>query len=178
MELKNNFVFWSLTESERLHGQIVKIEPLKDAETGQQKISKNGKPVSKIVFRTHDGDVFVRILDTQRVFFEPQLGKRGFICHDYSNNYLTFEEDIDEYEVRHEPMSIEDLFPVEEEDKQVIGLVATLDKVEEYVHEINDLLNNQIDCEDETNWGYLYAVQKANIETAKQILSIRMKGVL
>ena len=183
MELKNNFVFWSKNESEKVHGQIVKIGPHKDMD-GQQKQDKYGTPLSKIVLRTEDqGDVAVIIKDTQRVFFEPKLGKRGYICHDCTNNYLTFEED-EEYRIEpepvREPLSIEDLFPVEEVEDGLCdnSMSGTLERVEDYCDRINELLNNKIMDEDEINGAYLRRVRDANIGTVKEIIDLRMRDVI
>lgn len=180
MELKSNYVFWSEDMHEQVHGQIVKIEPIKD-QTGHQKKAKNGTPVSRLVLRTEDqGDVFVRILDTQRTFWEPQLGKRGYICHDYTNNYLTFDEDERDEPRPMEPAlrSLEELFEYEQDEVETRSMESVIDEVEDYCNKINELLNERISVENEVNGAYLRKVRDANIGTVQVIIDMRMRDVV
>ena len=181
MELKNGYVWWNENETEKVHGQIVKIEPLKD-NTGKQKLAKNGKPKSRILFRTEEyGDVMVVILDTQRTFFDPQLGKRGYIIHNNLNNYLTFEEDDDVgggVAAEYVPQSIEDLFQFVQDEAEEDSLESVMDEVENDCDRINELLNERISVENEVNSVYLRRVRDANIRTVKEILELRMKGII
>jgi len=183
MELKNKYIFWNDDNSEKVYGQIVKIESMKDPMTQLQKKDKKGRGVSRIVFRTQEqGDVFVRILDTQRAFFEPQLGKRGYICHDHTNNYLTFEE-YDEYdgydhEPVREPLSLEELFEYEQDEDGTRSMGSVIDEVEDYCNQINELLNKQIVGENEINGAYLRKVRDANIGTVQVIIDMRMRDVV
>jgi len=180
MELKNKYIFWNDDNSEKVYGQIVKIESMKDPMTQLQKKDKKGRGVSRIVFRTQEqGDVFVRILDTQRAFFEPQLGKRGYICHDHTNNYLTFDE-YDEYdhEPVREPLSLEELFEYEPEESEKLSMDSVIDEVEGYCNRINELLNKQILEENEINGAYLRKVRDANIGTVQVIIDMRMRDVI
>ena len=179
MELKNNYIFWTEDISEKVYGQIVKIESMKDPMTQLQKKDKKGRGVSKIVFRTQEqGDVFVRILDTQRPYFEPQLGKRGYICHDHTNNHLTFEE-YDPYD--QEPVrdpSLERLFEYVNEGDEKPSMADTIDEVEDHCNRINELLNKQITEENEINIAYLRRVRDANIGTVQEIIDLRMRDVV
>ena len=180
MELKNKYIFWNDDNSEKVYGQIVKIESMKDPITQQQKKDKKGRGVSRIVFRTQEqGDVFVRILDTQRPFFEPQLGKRGYICHDHTNNHLNF-EGYDEYD--HEPVresiSLEELFEYEQDEDGTRTMGSVIDEVEYYCNQINELLNKQIVGENEINGAYLRKVRDANIGTVQVIIDMRMRDVV
>lgn len=184
MELRNNYVWWDEHESETIHGSIVKIEPITEKD-GKQKTTTKGIGVSRIVFRTGDGDVNIRIVDTQRPYFEPKLGQTGNISHDHTNNYLNFEEDDeglvygDAWDDGYEPKSIEELFQYVDEEVRPESMKATLDKVEEYVEEINKLLNKAIqEDEDDLYWAYVKKVRDANIETGKELLSIRMRDVV
>jgi len=180
MELKNKYVFWDDDNSEKVYGQIVKIESMKDPITHQQKKDKKGRGVSRIVFRTQEqGDVFVRILDTQRPFFEPQLGKRGYICHDHTNNHLNFEgyDPYDNEPVK-EPLSLEELFEYEQDEDGTRSMGSVVDEVEDYCNRINELLNKQIVGENEINGAYLRKVRDANIGTVQVIIDMRMRDVI
>ena len=180
MELKNKYVFWDDDNSEKVYGQIVKIESMKDPITHQQKKDKKGRGVSRIVFRTQEqGDVFVRILDTQRPFFEPQLGKRGYICHDHTNNHLNFEGyDPYDHEPVKEPLSLEELFEYGQDEDGTRSMGSVIDEVEDYCNRINELLNKQIVGENEINGAYLRKVRDANIGTVQEIIDLRMRDVV
>jgi len=180
MELKNKYVFWDDDNSEKVYGQIVKIESMKDPITQQQKKDKKGRGVSRIVFRTQEqGDVFVRILDTQRPYFEPQLGKRGYICHDHTNNHLNFEGyDPYDHEPDRESLSLEEIFEYEPEESEKLSMDSVIDEVEGYCNRINELLNKQILEENEINGAYLRKVRDANIGTVQVIIDMRMRDVI
>ena len=92
MELKfGQYVWWDTSRIETIRGTITGIEPQTTKE-GEQKTTQDGRKKYNIVLQTEDNEVKISIVESQRKFFDYQIGKYGTLTHNPSNNHLTFEE--------------------------------------------------------------------------------------
>ena len=95
MEFKfGQYVWWDAKQIETIKGTITRIEP--QTKDGEQKTTKDGRKKYNLVLEASQtgvpDEVKISIVETQRNFFDYQIGKYGAITHNPANNHLTFEE--------------------------------------------------------------------------------------
>lgn len=95
MEIKYNKYVWWGNGTEKLHGTLKRIEPQTDKD-GNPKTTKDGRSKHLLIIETLEyGEVWVTIVESQRKFWDYQIGKTGTFIHVETNNFLSFEEDED-----------------------------------------------------------------------------------
>ena len=96
MELKHGKYIWWGKSIEQVTGTLKRIEPSTD-KNGEQRRTEKGILKYNLIVHSIDFDeeVYITIIESQRVFWDKQVGKYGVITHNPVNNYLTFEETED-----------------------------------------------------------------------------------
>ena len=97
MEIKFGEYVWWGKSVESIQGMLTRIEPSIDKNTGTQRKTDDGRLKFNIVIDSpeHNKELKITIIESQRVFWDKQVGKYGVITHNPVNNYLTFEETED-----------------------------------------------------------------------------------
>ena len=97
MEIKFGEYVWWGKSVESIQGMLTRIEPSMDKNTGTQRKTEDGRLKFNIVIDSpeHTKELKIAIIESQRVFWDKQVGKYGVITHNPVNNYLTFEETED-----------------------------------------------------------------------------------
>jgi hypothetical protein len=97
MEIKFGEYVWWGKSVESIQGMLTKIEPSMDKNTRTQRKTEDGRLKFNIVIDSpeHNKELKITIIESQRVFWDKQVGKYGIITHNPVNNYLTFEEKED-----------------------------------------------------------------------------------
>ncbi len=103
MEIKYQKYVWWGNGTEKLHGTLKRIEPQTDKD-GNPKTTKDGRSKHLLIIETLEyGEVWVTIVESQRKFWDYQIGKTGTITHDNGNNFLSFTEEEDIVDVWDKP---------------------------------------------------------------------------
>jgi hypothetical protein len=102
MEIKFGEYVWWGKSVERIQGMLTRIEPSIDKNRGVQRKTDDGRLKFNIVIDSpeHNKELKITIIESQRVFWDKQVGKYGIITHNPTNNYLTFEETEDPHGVQ------------------------------------------------------------------------------
>jgi hypothetical protein len=102
MEIKFGEYVWWGKSVESIQGMLTKIEPSMDKNTRTQRKTEDGRLKFNIVIDSpeHNKELKITIIESQRVFWDKQVGKYGIITHNPTNNYLTFEEKEDPHGVQ------------------------------------------------------------------------------
>lgn len=97
MDIKFGEYVWWGKSVESIQGMLTRIEPSIDKNTGTQRKTDDGRLKFNIVIDSpeYKKELKITIIESQRVFWDKQLGKYGVITHNPVNNYLTFEEKED-----------------------------------------------------------------------------------
>lgn len=97
MDIKFGEYVWWGKSVESIQGMLTRIEPSIDKNTGTQRKTDDGRLKFNIVIDSpeYKKELKITIIESQRVFWDKQLGKYGIITHNPVNNYLTFEETED-----------------------------------------------------------------------------------
>ena len=97
MEIKFGEYVWWGKSVESIQGMLTRIEPSMDKNTGTQRKTDDGRLKFNIVIDSpeYKKELKITIIESQRVFWDKQVGKYGVISHNPVNNYLTFEEGDD-----------------------------------------------------------------------------------
>jgi hypothetical protein len=97
MEIKFGEYVWWGKSVESIQGMLTRIEPSIDKNSRVQRKTDDGRLKFNIVIDSpeHNKELKITIIESQRVFWDKQVGKYGIITHNPVNNYLTFEETED-----------------------------------------------------------------------------------
>jgi hypothetical protein len=102
MEIKFGEYVWWGKSVESIQGMLTRIEPSIDKNSRVQRKTDDGRLKFNIVIDSpeHNKELKITIIESQRVFWDKQVGKYGIITHNPTNNYLTFEETEDPHGVQ------------------------------------------------------------------------------
>ena len=97
MEIKYGEYVWWGGSLEKIRGALTKIEASIDKNTGKQRKTDDGRLKFNLIINSdeHNKDLKIAIIESQRMFWDKQIGKYGDVIHNPTNNFLTFEEKED-----------------------------------------------------------------------------------
>lgn len=143
MEIKHGkYVWWGKSTIEKIQGNLERIEPSIDKNTGNQRKTEDGRPKYNMVLYSpeHNQELSITIIESQRVFWDKQLGKFGVVSHNPANNFLTFEEGDDPRGVQSTLADYDfDLVEVSPGEEAVLSLEVLVGIRDGYERELMDI---------------------------------------